>query len=82
MNADQKRAAGELLGIAGAVLLFCCVVPIAYLLVVEMVSRAYSVTTIAHMFFGSPVMLPWWAVLFGGMLCFRVRRKLIGPRRP
>lgn len=58
------------------VLLFCCAVPIADLLVVEMVSQAYSVTKSVKMFCGSPVMLLWWAALFSG-----IRRSVMWVRR-
>ncbi|MFK3797197.1 hypothetical protein [Pseudomonas sp. NPDC088444] len=61
-------AAGELLSIASAILLFGCAVPVTYLLLVEALSQAYSFTAILKMFFGAAVMLLWWSALLAGLL--------------
>jgi hypothetical protein len=81
MNTDQKEAAGELLAIAGAALLFLCAVPVAYLLVISLVSRAYSIGTILGAFM-QPEMILWWTGVLTGVLCFRVRRAVLGARKP
>ncbi|QAY93695.1 hypothetical protein CUN63_29500 [Pseudomonas sp. ACM7] len=74
MNTEQKIAAGELLAIAGAALLFLCAVPVAYLLVVSLVSGAYSIGTFLSFFFHIP---PWWIGLLAGLMCFRIRRAVL-----
>lgn len=81
MSTDQKEAAGELLAIAGAALLFWCAVPVAYLLVVSLVSRAYSIGAIFSLFV-APQMVLWWIGLLAGLICFRIRRAVLGTRKP
>ncbi|TFB40939.1 hypothetical protein [Pseudomonas sp. F01002] len=78
MNTEQKKATGELLAIVGAVLLFLCAVPVAYMLVVSLVSRAYSLGTFFSVFLQMPQMLLWWIGLIAGVMCFHVRRVVLG----
>lgn len=81
MNTEQKKASGELLAIIGSVLLFLCAVPVAYLIVVSLVSRAYSLGTFFSVFLQMPQMLLWWIGLLAGVMCFRVRRVVLGGRK-
>jgi hypothetical protein len=79
MSTDQKEAAGELLAIAGAALLFLCAVPVAYMLFVSLVSGAYTLGDWISLFLHLP---PWWIAFLTGLMCFRIRTAVLGNRKP
>ena len=82
MMTDQKRAAGEQLATVGAVLLFLFAVPFVSLLVLSLVSGAYTVGAFLGAFFVMLQILLWWIGLLAGAMCFRFRRVILGRRRP